>query len=154
MEPTAPNSTKLNFKAGDMICAAGECDYDLYLLQEGKLLVFVNNKSQITPLSVIEPVSYLGEFSFIDKLPRSAHVVCLEDSVLIKIPSHELEKNLPNWLISIAKELTKKLRKADSLIAKRGIRKKNVKTVPALSIEEQRKYYQILVDYRQHNSLA
>ena len=148
------NTLKLSLKANDMICAAGEEDHDLYILESGRLLVFVNEKTKITPVSTIEAGNYFGEFSFFDKKPRSAHVVCTEDSTLIKIPLSEVEKKIPGWIITLSQYLTGKARRANELIAKKGIRKKKVKTVPALSIEEQRKYYKILEEYKKNNNLS
>ena len=65
----------------------------------------------------------ISVFSFFDKQPRSAHIICVEDSTLIKIPVEELDKQAPRWLITLAQHVARKLRKADSLIAKKGIKK-------------------------------
>jgi CRP/FNR family cyclic AMP-dependent transcriptional regulator len=144
----------LNLSAGEIVCAAGEEKHDLYIIHSGKLMVFVTKGTQVTPVAYLEGGEYLGELSFFDGMPRSAHVVAIEDSSLIKIPSEELGKQFPNWLITLAKSITSKLRHTDEVIRTKGIRKKNVETINALSIEEQRHYYQLLKDYADQNGIT
>jgi len=136
----------LNKKKGEVICLAGEQEFDLYIIHSGKLLICVNKGSQITPLAYLNAGEYLGELSFFDKKERSAHVICVEDTSLIKIPDTELEKQFPRWLSTLAKEVTSKLRHSDEVIRKKGIRKQNVDTIKPLSIDEQRDVYQTIKD--------
>ena len=133
-----------------MICAAGDENFDLFMVHSGKLLVFVNDKTKITPLAYIGPGEYMGEMSFFDHRPRSAHVICMEDSTLIKIPVEEVDRQFPDWLITIAQSITSKLRHTGDLIRQKGIRKQNVETIKPLSIEEQREYYQSLQNYQEN----
>lgn len=137
----------LNLKKGELVCAAGEEKCDLYIIHSGKLLIFGNDKTKITPFAFLGAGEYLGELSFFDKMPRSAHVICVEDTTLIKIPVEELNQQFPSWLITIAQSITSKLREADDLIRKKGIRKKNVDTIAPLNIDEQREYYSSLQNY-------
>jgi CRP/FNR family transcriptional regulator, cyclic AMP receptor protein len=147
MSETIAGPLTVNLKEGEMICAAGEHDSSLFIVHSGKLMVFVNKGSQITPVAYLEDGEYLGELSFFDQRPRSAHVVALEETSLIKIPEGELHKQLPPWLSTIAVSMAEKLRRADDLIQKKGIRKKNVDSIAPLSIEEQTHYYHILQEY-------
>ena len=144
----------LNLKAGEMICAAGEENYDLFIIHSGKLMVFVSDGTKITPLAYLGEGEYLGELSFFDHQPRSAHVICVEDSTLIQIPVDELQNQFPGWLISIAQNITKKLRHSSDLIRKKGIRKQNVESMKPLSIDEQREFYQTLEKYQKENPLG
>lgn len=137
----------MNLEKGDIVCAAGETECDLFIIHSGKLMVFVNEKTKITPLAYLGEGEYLGELSFFDGNPRSAHVICVEPSTLIKIPVAELEKQFPSWLTTIAQSVTKKLRHTDELIRKKGIRKQNVESMKPLTIDEQREYFQILQTY-------
>ena len=144
----------LKLKKDEMICAAGEHDSDLYIINKGKLLVFVNNGTKITPLAYLGPGEYIGELSFFDKEPRSAHVICVEDSTLIRIPVTEKEKQFPRWLETIAHSITNKLRKSSDLIRQKGIRKQNVESMKPLSIDEQRHFYQSLQNYASDNNIT
>lgn len=143
----------LNLKKGEIICAEGQVDHDLFIIHSGKVLIFVNSGTKVTPLAHIEDGEYLGELSFFDKTNRSASAICLEDTTLIKVPVEEVDKQFPPWLVTIAKNITGRLRSADAILAQKGIRKKNVKTMSSLSMEEQREYYQALVKYREENNL-
>lgn len=143
----------VKYKKNDVVCVAGENIFDLYIVTEGKLIIVVNKGSQITPLAYIGEGEYLGELSFFDHLPRSAHVVCLEDTTLIRVPAIELNHQMPRWLSTLAKNITTRIRKVDDLIAAKGIRKKNVESIAALSIEEQTHYYNLLEDYCQQKNL-
>ena len=136
-----------NFKANDIICVAGENNHDLFIIHSGKLLVFVTDGTIVTPLAYLKAGEYLGELSFFDGMPRSAHVIALEDSDLIRIPVSEIEKQFPPWLQAMAQSITKKLRYSTELVRRKGIRKKNVESIKPLSIERQREIHKSLMDY-------
>lgn len=144
----------LNLAKGELICAAGEESYDLYIIHSGKLLVYVNDGTKVTPLAYLNAGEYLGELSFFDHKPRSAHVVTLEEATLIKIPVDQLKTQFPEWLITIAQSITTKLRRTGDVIRQKGIRKQNVDTIKPLSIDEQRHYFQLVQDYREANGLT
>ncbi len=144
----------LNLKKGELVCAAGEEVCDLFFIHTGKLLVFVSDGTKVTPLAYLKSGEYLGELSFFDQEPRSAHVICVQDSTLIQIPVTELNKQCPEWLITIAKNITQKLRVAGDLIRQKGIRRKNVETIKPLSIDEQRYYFQALQTYQKEHPLG
>ncbi len=143
----------LHLKKGEVVCVAGEENYDLYIIVKGKLMIMVNKGTQITPLAYLGEGEYMGELSFFDKRPRSAHVVCAEDTTLIRIPVEELTKQFPNWLQTMAISITGRLRKVDELIGAKGIRKKKTDTIAPFSIDEQREYFQILESYTQGKGL-
>lgn len=144
----------MNLKKGDIVCAEGQNDCDLFIIHSGKILIFVNKGTKVTPLAHLGAGEYLGELSFFDKKKRSASAICLEDTTIIKIPVEEIDNQFPNWLVTIAQSITGRLRSADELLAKKGIRKKNVQTMGSLEIEEQREFFQALENYRQENGLS
>ncbi len=140
-------------KAGEMICVAGERNSDLFIIHSGKLLVFVTDGTKVTPLAYLGEGEYLGELSFFDKEPRSAHVISVEESTLIQIPVSEIDKQFPKWLVTMALSITKKLRSSSDLIRQKGIRRQNVESIKPLSIDEQRKTYQSLQHYLEMNPI-
>jgi CRP/FNR family transcriptional regulator, cyclic AMP receptor protein len=131
-------------KKNDLICKEGDLTRDLYMIIEGKLLICNRNNRMVTPLAYLEKDSYFGEFSFFDGQKRSADVIALEDSTLMKIPLAELKKQFPRWLLIVAKNMTKKLRLMDDVIRKKGIKKNKQDHIKPLSIEEQRHYFEII----------
>ena len=87
---------------------------------------------------------YFGELSFFDHLPRSADVIAVEQCQLLKIPGGHLKSQFPTWLLIMAKQMTQKIRMLDSVISNKGIKRQNVETMKPLSIDEQRKIYDLL----------
>ncbi len=133
----------VKLKKDEILFLAGEDNSDLYIIRSGKVMVFVQNGSQIIPVAYLERGEYIGELSFFDGTARSASIICLESSEFIKIPTEELHKHLPNWLLNMGLELTKKIRSNDELIRSKGIKKTKVESIKPLSIEEQTKYYKL-----------
>lgn len=140
-----PNSIKL--KKDQIMCAAGEQDHGLYMIHSGSLMVFGVNGTVVTPLAILKEGQYFGEMSFFDHQPRSANVVALESTSLVKLTIDKVEDQIPSWLSRIAQSMARKLRESSELISQKGIRKKNVKTLKPLTIDEQRHYFQLLQEY-------
>lgn len=133
----------INVKKDELICKEGDDSRDLYKIVSGKLMICSRNNSMVTPLAHLEADEYFGEFSFFDGMKRSADVIAIENSVLIKVPLGELKKQFPRWLLITAKSMTNKLRLMDNVIRTKGIKKKK-SSIPPLSIDEQRHYLQII----------
>ncbi|MCO4754636.1 MAG: cyclic nucleotide-binding domain-containing protein [Bacteriovoracaceae bacterium] len=134
----------LKVEKDQVICREGDLTRDLYKIISGKLMICSRKDHMVTPLAYLSEGDYFGEFSFFDNQTRSADVISVEPTVLIKIPQAQLKKQFPFWLIHASKSLTAKLRLYNEVIKSKGIKKKNVESVKALSIEEQRHYYQII----------
>ncbi|MBT3982539.1 MAG: cyclic nucleotide-binding domain-containing protein [Bacteriovoracaceae bacterium] len=128
----------------EVVCKEGEKSNELYIIVKGKLLVCVRKGTEVTPLEHLTNGDYLGELSFFDNIPRSADVIALENTTLIKIPQDILRKQCPGWLLVIAKSLSKKIRLSDQLIQNHGLKRKNVKSIQALDIETQREILKAL----------
>lgn len=128
----------------ELICKEGDLTRDLYMIISGKLMVCSRNNRMVTPIAYLEDGAYFGEFSFFDGQLRSADVIAVEETTLIKIPLAALKKQFPRWLLLTSKSMTKKLRLMDDVIRKKGIKKKNADKMKPLSIEEQRYYFDII----------
>lgn len=128
----------------EVLFKQGQDENDMYILDSGKLIVLLRKGSQVTPLAHINAGEYIGELSFFDSKTRSADVIALEDCVLIKISSSQMQQKIPSWLMHIGKFQATKLRILDQVIQKKGIKKQNVESMKPLSIEEQRQYVEIL----------
>lgn len=147
-----PEGTSLiKLKKDEILFLAEEQAIDLYVIQEGKVMVFVQKGSQIIPVAYLGEGEYIGELSFFDAAARSAGILCLEDSKFLKIPTEEMNKHCPGWLRIIGQQLTRKIREGDELIRSKGIRKKNVEGIKPLSIEEQARCFK-LVDLHKHKN--
>ncbi|MCK5071792.1 MAG: cyclic nucleotide-binding domain-containing protein [Bacteriovoracaceae bacterium] len=144
---TFNNTFKLKLKSNEVLCLAGDNEYDLYYVLSGKLMVCVTKKTQVIPVAYLDKGQYIGEISFFDHRPRSATVIATEDTEVVKIPPAELKKQVPKWLVSTAIQMITKLRETDDVIQENGIRKKNVESIRPLSIDDQRMYYSAIEEF-------
>jgi len=134
----------VNLSRDHILCLEGETNCDLYLIHHGTLMICTIKGSQIIPLAYLGAGEYFGELSFFDHLPRSATVIVMEDTSLVKIPVKEIERQFPKWLFTMAKAISKKIRHADHLIQSHGIKKKNIKSIQSLDMQEQTRLYQLV----------
>ncbi len=152
MSPVAEGTQKISLKKDDILFLAEGDDKDLYIIQKGRVMVFVQKGSQIIPVAYLSDGEYIGELSFFDEGKRSASIICTEDTEFLKIPVEEMHTHCPAWLKVIGIQLTKKIREDDELIRSKGIRKKNVEGIKPLTMEEQTHCFK-LVD-RKKQSLS
>ena len=138
----------VKIKKDRVLCLEGDRNSDLYFVTSGKLLICSRSGHMVTPLAYITKGGYFGEMSFFDNLPRSADVVALEDTTLVKVPNSALKEQVPTWLLIMAKQMTNKLRTLDHVIRDKGIKRKNVESMKPLSIEEQRHFFKIISSKR------
>ncbi|MDD4973527.1 MAG: cyclic nucleotide-binding domain-containing protein [Bacteriovorax sp.] len=138
-------------KKDDILFLAEEKDNDLYIVQKGKVMVFVQKGSEIIPVAYLGKGEYIGELSFFDNDARSASIICLEDSEFIKISTTEMNENFPAWLKTVGLQLTKKIRAGDELIRSKGIRKKNLESIKPLAIEEQTRCFKLVDRFKSKN---
>ncbi len=143
-------TVKISLKKDEFLFLAEEEESDLFVIQKGKVMVFVQKGSQIIPVAYLGAGEYIGELTFFDEGHRSASILCMESTDFIKIPVEEMHKHCPAWMKVIGQQLTKKIREGDELIRSKGIRKKNVEGIKPLSIEEQTHCFK-LVDQRKQN---
>lgn len=134
----------LTKKKDEILFLADEKKNDLYIIRKGKVMVFVQKGSEIIPVAYLDQGEYIGELSFFDDGPRSASILCVEDSEFIKISSEEMNEYFPSWLKILGQGLTRKIREADELIRSKGIRKKNVESIKPLPIEEQTRVFKLV----------
>jgi CRP-like cAMP-binding protein len=67
----------------DVVCRKNDAPDGLYLLASGRLqVVEITEDGREVGLNLIHPGAFFGELSVIDGLPRSAHVVAMETSVV------------------------------------------------------------------------
>ncbi len=134
----AERAELIHVDAGKVVFEEGEAARSLYVLTHGRLDVVKRCAGQSAPgipaqgrdgevhLSPIEPGDCFGEMSFIDMQPRSATVRALEDSdlwVWTYSSIHERyckdQKCAMLLVMNIARELSRRLRRTDELIARK-----------------------------------
>ncbi|MBI5807853.1 MAG: cyclic nucleotide-binding domain-containing protein [Ignavibacteriales bacterium] len=103
-------SSMRNFKGGETIASEGEKSKCFFVLVNGKVGIFKNNK-KIAEFS--KPGEIIGEMSLILNKPRSAEIKALTDSSLLQI-SGELDdiiKMYPDISKKLIKTLAERLAK-------------------------------------------
>ncbi|MDC0256074.1 cyclic nucleotide-binding domain-containing protein [Bacteriovoracales bacterium] len=138
----------IHLKKNDIIFSEGENDHNLYLISSGKVMAFLTHRTEVTPVAYFKRGDFIGELAFFDKSPRSASLVCLEETILKKYNYQQSKSQFPDWSITLAESITKKFSDFDELIKNHGIRRKKTESIKPLSIEEQRYYYGLLKEYK------
>jgi CRP/FNR family transcriptional regulator, cyclic AMP receptor protein len=104
-------------KAGDVLFAAGDAGDGCYCLDEGLLKVMVTwTTGEERIVAILGPGAVVGELAMIDRMPRSASVVALRDSVLRFVSRQAYEKRVlvhPETKQALLEMLAFRLRQAD-----------------------------------------
>lgn len=99
-----------NYGRREIVCRKEEAADGLYLLFSGSLqAVDIAEDGREIGLNLIKPGSFFGELSVIDGLPRSAHIVALQPSLVGVIPqaaAREAFYKLPATAEAMMRHLT------------------------------------------------
>src|SRR5262249_51084284 len=108
-------------KAGGVLFAAGDAGDGCYRLDNGLLKVMVTSTAGAERIvAILGPGAIVGELAMIDRMPRSASVVALRDSVLRFISREAYEKRVlayPETKQALLEILAFRLRQADEELA-------------------------------------
>lgn len=78
--------------AGHMVFMEEGPSAGLYVLLSGRVQLFkLSPQGQISILALVEPVIMFNEVPAVDRGPNALTAICLEDSLVWRLPSHELE---------------------------------------------------------------
>lgn len=84
-----------SFKAGDVIMKQGEKGESAYIIEDGKVEIFLETENGETqPIGTRESGAMIGEMSLVDGAPRTATVQALEDCTLLEITREDFERRL------------------------------------------------------------
>ncbi len=136
----------VSFKKNEIICKQGESVQDIYQVVSGKILIFLNKGTMITPLTTFGDGEFFGEMAFFADYPRIANAIALEDTQLVQVADLDIKKEMPKWLLNFMKDIIVNISKSTEMVAQKGIRMSSEETIKPLSIEEQRRYYKILTE--------
>ncbi len=106
---------------GSLILTQGDPGEALFLIRSGQVKVSVlAEDGREVILSVLAPGSFFGEMALVDDEPRSAHVIAMEDTTLLQLRRDDFRARLrssPELAVSLLRELSRRLRRADDTIA-------------------------------------
>ena len=116
-----------DFDAGSLVVQEGDTEKCVYIVEQGEvevLKICPAPTPQQTRIAVLGPGACFGEMSLIDVMPRSASVRTTKPSVLWSFSNADLfylyQWNLETFtliMMNLARELSRRLRKADVLLA-------------------------------------
>lgn len=114
----------IEVKAGAAVYEEGERAEHLFLVESGELTVQKGGDGQ--ELAILRRGEFFGEMSFLDMQPRSATVRAKTDVVLWRWPYcqlHAVYRSDPKAyllvVMNIAREISRRLRRADEVICSR-----------------------------------
>ncbi len=110
-----------SYPRGSVIVFEDDPGDAMYLVGSGQVkVVLIAEDGREVILSVLAEGAVFGEMSVIDDEPRSAHVIAMEDSMLLVLRREDFQNRLrqsPDVAIALLKELSRRLRRADEKIA-------------------------------------
>lgn len=114
-----------HFSPNQVIFAAGEEGGEMYLIQKGRVEIFMRDAShERIVLNVVERGEIFGELSLLDDEPRSASAKALEETTLIVVDRDDLlalVKVHPAAALDIMSTLGKRIRTTDLLVRNRVV---------------------------------
>ncbi len=112
----AAKVAEVEIPAGTILFREGEPGEEMYVLVEGGLRIFKENRV----ITAVRPGDYVGEMAIIDSKPRSATVEALAASRLLKITADQFREYLgrqPRSLVSMMTTLSQRIRRDTEVIA-------------------------------------
>jgi CRP-like cAMP-binding protein len=123
---------EVQYVQGEVIFDQGALGDELYILVEGRVrIVQSRGTSEEIELNRMAGVSYFGEMAILDDEPRSASVVCDEDSRLLVLKGDQLKElihQMPEISFEIFKVLTARIRINNSRVGSQALRSGEVRT--------------------------
>jgi CRP-like cAMP-binding protein len=107
-------------EAGTVIVSQEEAGDALFVLASGKVkVVLYGETGREIILSILRVGDFFGEMSLLDRQPRSANVVAVEESELVTLDREAFQSHLhahPSTALAILAEMSRRLRRADEVI--------------------------------------
>jgi CRP/FNR family transcriptional regulator, cyclic AMP receptor protein len=108
------------YPKGSVILFEDDPGDSLYIVRDGRVkVVLVGEDGREVILGVLGVGEHFGELSLIDDQPRSAHVIAMEDSLLLVLRRDDFRRRVeanPAVAWALLSELSRRLRRADGKI--------------------------------------
>lgn len=118
--------TPQRVEPGENVIEEGDTSQEMFVVLGGELEVLKQSRSgREIAVALIGPGDWFGEMSILDVQPRSATVRAVAPSLLLRITAEDVErlfyrrdlKAYAILMMNIARELSRRLRVADGLVA-------------------------------------
>lgn len=117
----APKLEQKHFAKGELLCRLGDPGDMLYIVDSGRVQVYLEISGKPLTLNEMGPGQTVGEMAVIDGKPRSANVVAVEDSYIWLLDHQSFMEALyqqPPMATTVLSDLAVNLRFANSVIEK------------------------------------
>jgi CRP-like cAMP-binding protein len=119
----------------------GEAGREMYVVQQGRVVITKRSGTVEKVLSTLGPGEFLGEMSILNAQPRSATATCAEDSRLLVLDGATFEsmvRGSPEIALRLVRALAARLREADRQIENLLLRDARARVVHWLADEAAR----------------
>ncbi|PYT25491.1 MAG: hypothetical protein DMG57_25020 [Acidobacteria bacterium] len=116
--------TELGYSSGDHIVRQGDSGLGLFFIIRGGIKVELEKSGVRTVVATMQPGDFFGELSLIDNKPRSANVICVEDTrclVLTRDSFAKIMNKYPEIGFQIAKALAGRIRATNERLEEQAI---------------------------------
>lgn len=125
LESFVANLTQLEVDPGVDVFHEGEPGRDLFVILEGEIEILrCSRRGNETRVALLGPGDWFGEMSILDVLPRSATMRVVAPSHLLRFTAQDLDtlyrrdvRAYSLLVLNIAREISRRLRVADGLLA-------------------------------------
>lgn len=117
LQEIAEKVCEVSLAVGDILFHEGDPGLEMYILLEGGLKVYKENRL----ICMIRPVGYVGEMAIIEAKPRSATVQAIEPCMLLKISAAQFQEYFarqPKSLVAMMKTLSQRIRHDNDQVAR------------------------------------
>lgn len=104
------------YSKGEYIVKQGESGLGLFFITSGRVKVEIDRNGAKAVVAQLQSEDFLGELSIIDNKPRSANVICLEDTSCLLLTRDSFSKLInkyPDISIQMARALAGRIRAAN-----------------------------------------
>jgi CRP-like cAMP-binding protein len=120
LERLAELTREKQYPKGSVILFEDDPGDSLYIVRQGRVkVVLIGEDGREVILGVLGVGEHFGELSLIDEQPRSAHVIAMEDSILLVLRRDDFRRRVdaqPRIAWALLVELSRRLRRADDKI--------------------------------------
>lgn len=124
MESEKPKVTsgigrRMLYRRGDRIFSEGQPGREMYVVESGKIRIFLTTQERELTLAILKIGDFFGEMALLEDLPRSASAAAMEETRLIAIGKEDFKfliQEHPEIAMKVLGRFSGRLRDADNLI--------------------------------------